>query len=143
MKPQFVNEIAESSDDFLDLMRRAEATFYEVYSGVPSYELEVLIEESLPGEQFLRFDMRGHSEKTKASFCNLGYVERRAYDFPDNVKEKPLPYFNTYVRGMGPVGIAWSLSEVPDLIARMRREVIQMRYAAEILKKSKSHPTED
>lgn len=143
MKPQFVNEIAESSRAYLDLMGHAEATFYEVYSGIPSFELEGLIKETLPGEQFLRFDMQGHSEEAKARFCYLGYVERRAYDFPDNVKEKPLPHFKTYVRGMGPVGIAWSLSEVPDLIAHMRQDVLRMRYAAEILKKSKSHPTAD
>jgi hypothetical protein len=131
MQTPFTEAIAETREAFLDLVRNAPATFYEVYSGTPSSGLEELFDQAYQGENFLRFDMQKHSEEARARFCRLGDLERRAYSFPVAIMERPLPYFGAFVPGVGHTGIAWTSDDVHDLIARTRQDEMRAKTVAE------------
>jgi hypothetical protein len=123
----FSDAIADTREAFLDLVRNTPATFYEVYSGAPSSELESLFSEASQGEMLLRFDMQQHTKEARARFCRLSDLERRAYSFPVDTLEKPLPYFGAFVPGMGHIGIAWTSDDVRELIVRTRRDLRLLR----------------
>jgi hypothetical protein len=133
MPATFSDATAESREEFLDLVRGAPVTFYEVYAGLPNSEMEALFDGALQDGLLLRFDMRTHSETARARFCEVGDVERRAYDLPSDAVEKPLPYFGSFVPSIGHVGVAWTSDEVRQLIARTKRDVERAKQVAEFV----------
>lgn len=137
MEANFSDAIAETREAFLDLVRNTSATFYEVYSGTPNKDLEGLFDKDNPGENFLRFDVEKHSGGARARFCQLSELERRAYDFSATTTEKPIPYFGAFVPGMGHTGIAWTIDEVRELIARTRQDEVRAKGVAEHIERSK------
>ena len=131
MKPTFSDAIAETRDAFLNLVQNTSATFYEVYSATPNGELEAAFNELYQGEKLLRFDVQEHSDEARARFCDLSDLERRAYDLPPIAKEKPLPYFGAFVPGIGHIGMAWTQSEICELINRTRQDEIRAKQVTE------------
>lgn len=129
MPQTFTDAIAESREEFLDLVREARATYYEVYSGTPDSASERLFEGAIEDELLLRFDLRNHSEGARARFRELTDLERRAYEFPADLAEKPIPYFGSFVTPFGKVGIAWTREEIADLITRTRKEMVLAEQA--------------
>ena len=132
----FTDAIAESYDDFRDLVRNVSATYYEVYSGSPTCEWENLFERTNPGEQFLRFNMQTHSEKGRSFFLQLHELERIAYDLPLGIIERPIPYFGSFVPPFGSICIAWTLDDIQKLITMTKKEQqMGMQVTAEIARR--------
>jgi hypothetical protein len=122
MSRKYMDAIANSREDFLDLVRAAPASYYEVYDGVPNGELERLFEEVVTDELLLRFDMQKHTEAGYSRFCALNDFECKVYKLPQNTTEMPIPYFASYVPSIGRIDVAWTLDEVKNLIASTRKE---------------------
>ena len=118
----YIDAIAETRDEFFELVRHAPAVYYEVYDSVVDEELEDCIKESVLDELLLRFNMRDHSETGRFRFCALNDFECRAYKFPSGTREMPLPYFASFVPGYGRIDVAWTRDEVEKLINSTRSE---------------------
>ncbi len=137
MQTMFSDAKAETREDFLSLVQKTSATFYEVYSATPNYVLECLFAGMRPGELLLRFDMEAHSAQARARFCELSDLERRAYCLPAEVTQKPIPYFASFVPGIGHIGIAWTSDDIRELLARTRKDEQRAQQVAKYAADSK------
>lgn len=137
MRPSFSDAIAETREEFLNQVRNSTATFYEVYSGTPSIELEAVFDDLQQGEIAIRFDMCMHSNDARDRFCRLSDLERRAYRFSANTTERPLPYFGAYVPGIGYTGIAWTSNDIIELILRTRQDEVRAKEVADQIERSR------
>jgi hypothetical protein len=118
MRPLFRDSIAETREDFLNIVASAPVTFFEVYFESPSTEIESLFE--IMGSEYplFRFNMKSHSVQARARFCQLDDLTRTAYSIPSEALELPLPYFSSFVRPFGKTRLAWTSGEVHALIKR-------------------------
>ena len=122
MKKLFVDSVAETREDFFELVRSCRLTFYEVYDGTPNDAIEQILIDRTSDELLLRFDMKLHTPQGRARFCSLNDLEKKCYGFPQNFLGMPLPYYSTYLLGYGRVDVAWTLAEVERLIIQSQQE---------------------
>ncbi len=116
----------------MNLVKDASVTYFEVYSGVPCYEWELLFERTTPDEQFLRFNMQTHSKKTREGFLGLCDIMRATSNLPADAVELPMPHFASFVPPFGFVNVAWTLEDIQKLILRTKKEQLMgMQVTAE------------
>jgi hypothetical protein len=118
MKPVFQKAHAETFKDFLALVR-GKITISYVYDDPDPVNLEFDLPDVEPDEQYLAFNLAEHGERGKRWLLEVGDIEVRAgYPSP-----QPVPYWASYIGGVGNYSRACSLDEARDMVLRSRAEM--------------------
>jgi hypothetical protein len=128
MKPLFKPAHAESWAEFLELTGDWKLTFSYVHEG-PFFEDAVLgLPDAEPYEQYLAFDMAEHGPGGHTLFLETDAVDRRA----GAPLIRPVPYWDSFVRGMGPYSTVYSLEDARAMVLKARAEMRTLWRAFEL-----------
>lgn len=125
MKPLFKQARAETVREFLQLVRGWKLVFYYVYTDSITTDLSFDLPDAETDELYLAFNLANHSEAAQKSFREVSMIELRLGDPP----LRPLPYWGSFVVGMGPMQTVYSIENAREMIMRARREA-QMLWKA-------------
>ena len=120
MTGNFIDAVANTREEFFELVEGAALMFYEVFDGEPSSEFGQEIGSLELDEKYVRLNLRDHSEEARKRYCALSEIERRAFGLKTD--QKPTPYLGAFIPGLGFVDKAFTISEVEKFRDKARRE---------------------
>lgn len=127
MKPVFQEARAETMGDFLLLVKGWKIVFYYVYDGPTATELQFDLPDSQAGERYLAFNLAEHGEEARRRFREVSVIEQRLGDPP----LRRLPYWSSFVVGMGPYSTVYSIEDAQNMVSRAREEMRMLWKAFE------------
>ena len=119
MKPIFEHAHAETMNDFMALVRGWKIVVSYVYQGPDDEDLAFDLPDPEPGERYLAFNLARHGVAACERFRDVSMLERRMGD----PSPRPLPYWSSFVVGMGPYSHAYSISEASRMVTKAREEM--------------------
>ena len=121
MKPVFQKAHAETYKYFLALvrLRGGKITFSYVYDDPGPVNLEFDLPDVEPDEQYLAFNLAEHGERGKRWLLEVGDIDIRA----GSPSPQPVPYWASFIGGIGNFSMALSLVEAREMVLRSRAEM--------------------
>jgi hypothetical protein len=126
MKPVFQKAHAETYKDFLVLVRLGgkKITFSYVYDDPGPVNLEFDLPDVEPDEQYLAFNLAEHGDSGKRYFGALDYMEfGKGPSHKPVPAHHPIPYWTSFIGGIGNFSDAFSLDEAREMVLRSRAEM--------------------
>ena len=124
MKPVFQKSHAETHKEFRLLTGDWKITFSYVYDDSGPVDLEFDLPDVEPDEQYLAFNLAEYGERGKRYWGALDYTELSTEKPHKPVPaHHPIPYWTSYIRGIGNFSEAFSLDEARELVLRSRAEM--------------------
>jgi hypothetical protein len=127
MKPVFKKAHAETFKDFRLLAAGWKITFSYIYDDPCPLDLEFDLPDIEPGEQYLAFNLAEHGEQARRRLLEVGPVELRA----GRPSPHPVPYWKSYIRGIGNFDSAYTLAEARAMVLAARAEMRTIEKAFE------------
>lgn len=118
MKPAFSPAHAETTDQFLDLLKGSKLVVYYVHDGSDEVDASAGLPDVEDGELYLSFDLSKHTEEGRQHFLDVGELQRRLGDPP----LRQLPHWRCFVVGMGPYSTAYSIEDARSMLLKARKE---------------------
>jgi hypothetical protein len=116
---------AETYQGFLDLVTGLKLVYSYVDDLPTTSECHFEIDEPMPGERYLAFNLAEHGEEARKRFREVSFIEQRL-GLP---AIRPIPYWSAFVVGMGPYDTRYSLAELNELIKMARKEAEMLQRA--------------
>lgn len=127
MKPTFQDARAETMSDFLALVKGWRLVFYYVYDSPTANGLLFELPDPEPGELYLAFNLAQHGEEGRRGFREVSMIEQRLGEPP----LRRLPYWGSFVVGMGPYSIVYTIDDARTMVHRAREEMRKLWKAFE------------